>query len=555
MPDADNSPFARALTALTLLAVDPGGLGGLTLRARSGPVRDALMGHVPLIPLPVARLHPAVADDALFGGINLSATLTQGEVVQSKGLLTTPALMILTMAERALPGLAARLALTLDRGLGHALITLDEGASPDENAPVQLAERLAFAADLTDIALGDITGPEWDSAEIAAARALLASVTLPDTAVPLVVGLCARLGIDSARVPLFTLRAARALAALDGELDVTEDHLTRAAALTLPHRATVIPQDDTPPPDEDDKPEPPPDPPQSDDLVLPEELLLEAVKALIPDDLLAVLTARKARAGRGGGTGAARKGNRRGRPLPARPGTPGNGARIDLVATLRMAAPWQVVRRKAQPDKPGLLIRPSDLRIKRFEEQSDRLLIFAVDASGSQALARLGEAKGAVEILLAQAYARRDHVALIAFRGTGAEVLLPPTRSLVQTKRRLAALPGGGATPLAAGLRAALLESAQAQRRGLTPTIALLTDGRANIALDGTANRAQAATDALTVARALRHAGADAIVIDTGNRPEPALADLARALGAPYLALPRADAKRLSAAVTAALGT
>ncbi len=176
--------------------------------------------------------------------------------------------------------------------------------------------------------------------------------------------------------------------------------------------------------------------------------------------------------------------------------------------------------------------------------------MFAVDASGSSAFARLGEAKGAVELLLAEAYARRDHVALVAFRGTGAEVLLPPTRSLVQTKRRLAALPGGGATPLAAGLRAALGVAAAGAARGMTPTLVLLTDGRANVALDGSVDRAAAAADALALARTAR---TGALVIDTGARPERALATLAAALGAPYVPLPKADARRLSAAIGAAL--
>ena len=168
-------------------------------------------------------------------------------------------------------------------------------------------------------------------------------------------------------------------------------------------------------------------------------------------------------------------------------------------------------------------------------------------------MARMGEAKGAIELLLAEAYARRDHVALIAFRGADAEVLLEPTRSLVQTKRKLADLPGGGATPLAAGLVAALHMAQQARRKGLTPTIITLTDGRANMALDGTPNRAQAADDARTAARALRVAGVDAITIDTGRKSEAALVQIAQIIGGTYLALPRADARRLSNAVTQAL--
>jgi magnesium chelatase subunit D len=212
------------------------------------------------------------------------------------------------------------------------------------------------------------------------------------------------------------------------------------------------------------------------------------------------------------------------------------------------------LRRRSLPAGPGLQIRPADIRLKRYQDHSDRLLVFTVDASGSSALSRLAEAKGAVELLLAQAYARRDHVALVAFRGTEAELLLPPTRSLVQTKRRLAALPGGGATPLAAGMATAFEQATQAVRRGLTPTVAILTDGRANIALDGTANRKQAALDAQQIARLLRASGIDALVIDTGNRPEPALRDLAQTLAATYLPMPRADAKRLSQSVATALG-
>lgn len=535
----------HATRALQLLALDPG-LGGICIRARSGPVRARLME---MISPDARRLHPAISDEALFGGLDLSATLASGQMIREKGLLETPCILVLAMAERATTGLAARLAVALDRNTDHTLIALDEGAEPDECLNPKLAERLAFHVDLSDCALQDII------AASPATPIALRDVSMPTDLREQVTRIACDLGIDSMRAPLFALRATRANAALMGRAQITSEDVEIACALTLAHRATRVPEPET---QEEEPPAPPPDQNNEnqgpeDSLDLPDELLLEAVRAMLPDNLLEQLAAQKARAGRGNGTGAARKGNRRGRPLPSRAGHISDGARIDIIGTLRAAAPWQTIRRNAT-GRDGLHIRPADIRIKRFEEKSDRLLIFTVDASGSSALTRLAEAKGAVELLLAQAYARRDHVALVAFRGTEAELLLPPTRSLVQTKRRLAALPGGGGTPLAAGMVTAFEQAVQATRRGMTPTIAILTDGRANIALDGRADRKQAAIDAQQIARVLRANGVDAIVIDTGNRPEPALRNLAQTLNAAYLPLPRADAQRLSKSVATVLG-
>ena len=541
----DNQVWHHATLALRLLDIDPG-LGGICLRSRAGPVRDKLLK---LLPPQTRRIHPTISDEALFGGLDLSATLATGTMVQEKGILATPGPLLLTMAERATTGLAARLAVTLDQSDGHTVIALDEGAEPDETLNPKLAERLAFHIDLSECAIGATDGPP------PALPTATQPVTINADMVTQITRIAEELGIDSLRAPLFAIRAAKAHAAHYGRSVVSAEDVEVACALTLAHRATRVPE---PAPEEEAPPPPQNQTDQSESegddnsLDIPDELLLDAVRAMLPDNLLDQLAAQRARAGRGNGTGAARKGNRRGRPLPSRAGRLSDGARIDIIGTLRAAAPWQTIRRNAS-GRGGLQIRPADIRIKRYEEKSDRLLIFTVDASGSAALTRLAEAKGAVELLLAQAYARRDHVALIAFRGTEAELLLPPTRSLVQTKRRLAGLPGGGGTPLAAGMLTALDQATQATRRGLTPTIAVLTDGRANIALDGSADRKQAATDAQNVARSLRAAGTDAILIDTGNRPEPALRNLAQILDGAYLPLPRADAERLSRSVSAVL--
>lgn len=556
--------WQRVNLALACFALDPAALGGIWLRARVGPVRDQVQKglETSLSGLTLRRLHPGIGDDALFGGIDLAASLAQGKMVRTRGLLGGSAVLVMPMAERVKPGLAARLASALDTKSGLSLIALDEGAEPEETLPRALADRLAIHLDLADQCLSDAPELALDPADLAEAAKLLPHVTLPDGAIAELTEVAARLGIASLRAPLQALAVARASAALSGEDRVESADLTLAVELVLAPRATQIPASQDSPP-EPQAPDPPPAPEtqpdhakDQDQIDLPPiEMLLEAAKAMLPPDLLARLQAGRAsrRAPGATGTGAAKKGNRRGRPLASRPGRMGGDARVDLVATLRAAAPWQAMRRAASDQPDRLHIRMSDIRLRQFQETSDRAIIFVVDASGSAAMARLAEAKGAIELLLGEAYARRDHVALVAFRGDGSEVLLPPTRSLVQTKRRLAQLPGGGGTPLAAGLRAALELAIMAQAKGMTPSVALLTDGRANVDLAGIANRVQAGLDATAMARAIRARGWPAIVIDTGLRPTGGLDVLARDMGAPYLPLPRADARTLSAAVDASL--
>ncbi len=545
--------WSQAMLALSALAVDPGGLGGIKLRARVGPVLRQFQSQLNTLPLAFRRIHTDVSDTQLFGGPDVAATLATGRIVQDPGLVATPCTLLLPMAERTSPHLAARLCQVLDAGQGHALILFDEGAHPDEAAPEALADRLAFHISLEDIGRLEATTGGLDPRALQTAQEHMHKVSLDNGQIAALTAIAARFGIDSLRAPLLAARTARALAALDADTTPQEHHLRLAAELVYAARATVQPE----PPVEDDPVEDTPPPTQDQGRSDPlDDMMIEAVAAHLPADLLARLQGGASLRGSSGtGAGAKRRGNRRGRPLAPRRGRPDGQSRIDILATLRAAAPWQPIRRRAAGVETGLMIRPDDIHLRRTEDHSDRLIIFCVDASGSAAVARLAEAKGAIELLLGQAYAHRDHVALISFRGTAAELLLPPTRSLVQAKRRLSSLPGGGGTPLAAGLKLATDLVMQARGQGLTPVLALMTDGRANVTLEGTGGRQTAQDEATRLALGLRALGVSAAVIDTAMRPGPTTQTLANALGARHMPLPRADAKTLSSALSDALRT
>ena len=569
--------WADALLAAQIFAVDPAGTG-LLLHAYAGPVRDVWLGWLRgLLPAeaPFRRAPSGIGDAALLGGLDLAATLQAGRPVSQRGLLAEAdnGVVLLAMAERMPAGTAARLTGAMDTGqvvtardgsqsetpTRFGVVALDEGE--DERPAPALLDRLALWLDLNAIGLRDAAPCTTDPQIIAEARSRLGRVEITDEANAALCNTAAALGIAELRPCLLAARAARAHAALAGRIMTSMDDAAAAARLVLAPRATRLPEQDQAPP------EPPPaDPPQAEPQDEkdrqaesgdpPADIVLEAARAAIPANLLfrlQTLDKRRSSARSGGKFGTAAKGLR-GRPAGVRAAKPRGGERLNLIETLRAAAPWQPLRRTEARAAPGrILLRTEDFRITVMEQNARTTTIFVVDASGSSAFNRLAEAKGAVELLLADCYRRRDEVAVLAFRGKAASLLLPPTRSLVRAKRSLAGLPGGGGTPLAAGLRAAGELGELVRRGGFTPTLVILTDGRGNIALDGTSVRTKAEADAEQTARHIRVAGLRAILVDTAPRPQPAARTLSQHMGALYLPLPYADAQGLSRNVRAAM--
>ncbi len=579
--------WSDAANAAQLFAVDPAGSGGVLVRSRAGPVRERWLSMLrAALPIsqPLKHLPLHIADGRLLGGLDLNATLLAGRPVAERGLLAEAdgGVLLVAMAERLSPATAVHITAAMDAretiverdGLSlrmparFGVVALDEGLD-DEFAPASIGDRLGFHVDLNEIPVREADEFEIDRAEILAARERLASLRTSAEQVEAMCTVAAALGIVSLRAPILALRVACASAALSAHDAVEQDDIALAARLVLAPRALVFPQQQEP-----EQPEPPqePSPPESSgddnaDTDSPDidraldEVILAAVQAALPADVLAALRGSSTRSrGRSQGkAGALQKSGKRGRPAGVLRGDLRAGAKLNVIETLRAAAPWQPLRRReaaasGETSRPRILIRKDDFRISRFKQRTETTTIFVVDASGSAALHRLAEAKGAVELLLADCYIRRDQVALIAFRGSVAELLLPPTRSLARAKRSLAGLPGGGGTPLAAGLDAAFALSDSIRRKGQTPTVIVLTDGRANIARDGGQGRPRAEEDAMSAARQLRAAGVTAVLVDTSPRPGASGEIIAREMGARYLPLPHADATMLSKAVLASMG-
>jgi magnesium chelatase subunit D len=572
----------QAAAAAALFSVDPHDLGGVCLRAQVQPQRDQWLHMLrELLPAtaPLMRIPCNIAEGRLLGGLDLAATLKHGKPVAERGVAAAAngGVLIVSMAERLSARTAAFLQAILDRGevvmpregvwLSHetrlGLVALDEGIGEEEALSGALLDRCAFLLDFARAEPRLDLQPLHEPEDILRARELYHDVTIDAALLETLCAAAAALGVDSARVALLASRAARAAASLDGRDRVAEEDVVLAANLVLAPRASRLP--DSPPaeppqpsPDQGEQnSDPNPEPQsaeqsQSESEVQPlQERVIEAAQAAIPAGLLSRLRSQessRSRAPQGGRVGALRNSGTRGRPAGVRSGAPRH-ARLNVIETLRAAAPWQRLRRAGSDAR--VRIEAADFRFTRYRQRARTLTVFVIDASGSAAISRLAEAKGAVELLLADCYIRRDEVAVIAFRGSAAQLLLPPTRSLVRAKRSLAGLPGGGATPLASALELASRLALQARRRGDTPTLILLTDGRANLARNGAPGRAAAHTDALAAASAARQSNIASLFVDTSARPNPLAGELAHALGARYVPLPFVKSQALSNMVKA----
>ncbi|MFE2731626.1 putative cobaltochelatase [Streptomyces sp. NPDC059349] len=435
-------------------------------------------------------------------------------------------------------------------------LTVEVAASREPDQRVEVVKRrLAYDDDPEGFA------GKWEQEEsavrarIVAARDLLPSVRLGDAALRQIAATCAAFEVDGMRADIVMARTATALAAWASRTDVLAEDVRQAALLALPHRRRRNPfdapgldedklddtleefggQDDEPDPDGDgdgdgggDGPgggggQPPQDAPEGSGPDAGGDRTADIPAQGEPSD------SGEQKAPAGGGEQAAARASepfrtkmlsvpglgegaagRRSRARTEHGRTTGarrpRGAltKLHLAATVQAAAPHQRARGRSGP---GLVVRRDDLRQATREGREGNLVLFVVDASGSMAARqRMSAVKGAVLSLLLDAYQRRDKVGLVTFRGSSADVALPPTSSVDAAAVRLESLPTGGRTPLSAGLLKAhdVLRVERLRDPARRPLVVVVTDGRATggpepVALAGRAARLLAAEGTASV--------------------------------------------------------
>lgn len=589
----------RLRHALVLCAVRPE-IGGVLIRGEKGTAKStavralaAVLARVDsdarLVELPIGA-----TEDRVVGSLDLQKVLRDGEQAFAPGLLARAHGGVLYVDEVNLLhdhlvdimlDAAAMGRVHIERdGISHSHesrfvligtmnpeegelrpqlldrfgLTVDVHASRDVSVrSTVIRERLAYEADPAGFAARYHDEDAELAARIAAARARIAQVVLPDGELTRIAALCAAFDVDGMRADLVVARTAVANAAWRGSDVVAEEDIRIAAELALPHRRRRDPFDDpgidpeqleaalSAAADTPSEPEPEPDPPgggqSATDSVknVPKQQNSSSRPAGPP------AAAFRARALTVPGIGDGNPGRRsrarnRGGAAVAAAGSSDAGHGLHVFATVLAAA--------SRASGPGRLVPAADdIRRAIRVGREGNLVIFVVDASGSMAARdRLSAVSGAALSLLRDAYQRRDRVAVITFRQAGARVLLPPTSSAHIAARRLTGFETGGTTPVAAGLLTArdVVVRERVRDRSRRALVVLLTDGRATGGPDPLGNSRSAA-------RRLTAEGAASVVVDCETsyiRLELA-AQLARHLRAPVLRLEHLRADHLTQAV------
>jgi magnesium chelatase subunit D len=453
-------------------------------------------------------------------------------------------------------------------------LTVEVAAPRDPALRVEVVRRrMAYDADPAAFAARYAEEQSALTARIRAAQERVGSVELSDAALLAIAEVCAAFDVDGMRADLVTARTAVAHAAWHGRASVTREDIHAAARLALPHRRRRTPFD-APGLDQDrldevlGDDEPDPDPPTTpdgggsgggsdgtssagytqasppSDVPGGGEQPASAGQGAAPSGTVAAGTPYRPRLLTVRGTGRGEAGRRSraltetGRSVGSTRGTRGP---IDLVATVRAAAPYQHARGRTAG---RLRLRGDDLRVAVREGREANLVLFCVDASGSMAARRrMEQVKTAILSLLLDAYQRRDKVGLVTFGGAGADLALPPTGSVDIAAARLDVLPAGGRTPLAEGLleAARVLELERVRDPRRRPLLVVVTDGRATAGADAVARSRQAA-------QVLARAGVESVVVDCESGPmRLRLAGvLAEHLGAAHVPVAEVSAEALA---------